>query len=42
MSHYWPSIGPLNVWDLPYDMWLMYVQAAKDLRAQQKAQAEGR
>jgi hypothetical protein len=30
ISHLWPGIHPLNVWELPYDMWLLYVAAAKD------------
>jgi len=36
ISHYWPGITPLNVWDLPYDMWLLYLRAHKDLRDEMK------
>lgn len=32
VSHWWPGITPLTVWDLPYDMWLLYVRACKDAR----------
>jgi len=24
----WPGISPVNVWELTYDFWLLYVRAA--------------
>lgn len=38
ISHYWPGVNPATVWQLPYDMWLLYLQALKDLREEQKRQ----
>ena len=32
ISHHWPGITPLNVWDLPYDMWLIYLQGVQVLK----------
>lgn len=29
ISHVWPGIHPLNVWELPYDMWMLYVVNAR-------------
>ena len=37
MSHVWPGITPLNVWDLGYTMWVKFVIQAE---AWEKAQAE--
>lgn len=36
ISHYWPGITPLNVWDLPYDMWLMYLDELKHIKEKLK------
>lgn len=34
VSRIWPGITPFNVWDMPYDMWLMYVAAVKELKSE--------
>lgn len=26
ISQVWPGITPFNVWDLPYDMWLLFTR----------------
>ncbi|WP_281269632.1 hypothetical protein [Arthrobacter silvisoli] len=39
MSHVWPGITPLNVYDLTYTMWIKFVLNAQ---AWEKAQAEAR
>jgi hypothetical protein len=31
VTHHWPGITPLNVWDLTYEVWLLYVAAAKEI-----------
>ena len=32
VTHHWPGITPFNVWDLPYEVWLLYVAAAKQIQ----------
>lgn len=43
MAHLWPSIGPLNVWDLELDVWLLFARACDEyLRDQDKEGSRGR
>lgn len=36
MAHVWPGITPLNVWEMPYDMWLLFVANAKAWEEERK------
>jgi len=36
VCHVWPGITPLNVWDLPLDVWLLFSAAADDWVKQQQ------
>lgn len=38
VCHYWPGITPLNVWELPYDMWLIFLAALRDIREARESQ----
>ncbi|WP_181036363.1 hypothetical protein [Arthrobacter sp. B1805] len=29
IAHVWPGITPLNVWEMRYDMWLLFVRNAR-------------
>lgn len=31
IAQIWPSINPLNVWDLPYDAWLLGLAAIEEM-----------
>lgn len=35
VSHHWPGVTPLNVWDLPYDMWLTLLAGVRRLKDEQ-------
>jgi hypothetical protein len=32
IAQIWPGITPLNVWDLPYDAWLLGLAAIEQLK----------
>ncbi|GGJ74383.1 hypothetical protein GCM10007173_36650 [Glutamicibacter ardleyensis] len=36
----WPGITPLNVWEMRYDMWVLYVKNAEKWSEQQKKARE--
>lgn len=38
-SSNWPGITPLNVWDMTYGMWRLYVAAAEFERAERRKEA---
>ena len=42
VSHVWPGVTPLNVWDLPYDMWLQFANGADEWSRQQKEASRAR
>jgi len=37
----WPGITPLNVWELPLDVWLMFADACDEWIKQQKEANRG-
>ena len=41
VAHVWPGITPLNVWDLPYDMWCIFAQAADQWISDREAAGRG-
>jgi hypothetical protein len=41
ISHVWPGITPMNVWDLTVQMWLIFAAAADDWNEQQRRSADG-
>lgn len=40
ISHVWPGIHPLNVWEMTYSMWLLFVSRAEAWEKQQKEQSK--
>lgn len=36
MCHLWPGLTPFNVWDLRYDVWLMFAAQADAWTKEQK------
>lgn len=41
ISHVWPGITPMNVWDMRYDLWCQFAEAADEwVRVRQK-EADG-
>lgn len=32
VSHHWPGITPMNVWDMRLDMWLLVLAGVKRLK----------
>lgn len=32
----WAGITPMNVWDMRYDMWLLHLNALKQIESQSK------
>jgi hypothetical protein len=41
VSHVWPGITPLNVWQLQVREWLMYAQGADDWTAAKQKESRG-
>jgi hypothetical protein len=41
VSHVWPGLTPINIWNLTLDVWLIFAQAADDWNKQQREAARG-
>lgn len=42
VSHVWPGITPINVWDMRYDLWVGFASAADDwIKENKKANGKG-
>ena len=42
MAHVWPGITPMNVWDMPYNLWCLFAEAADEwVKARQKEAEDG-
>lgn len=42
VSHVWPGITPMNVWDMPYYLWCKFAEAADEwVKARQKEADSG-
>jgi hypothetical protein len=42
VCHVWPGITPLNVWDLTFEVWLMFAHAADEWVEARKEANRGR
>jgi len=40
VSHVWPGITPMNVWDMAYDFWCHFASAAEEWRTAREKEAE--